>query len=138
MKNVNVRDPVDPIKQTSSFLPWRVIHLTYPRETVEYRHLELQWTPFWIIKRPKISIKKKQIAHQGSSVNYEALCRELESVLNNQEAEGYQLTAIYPTHSGSYCLTKIPKQPYAEFLKKTHPSHYLHGTEALILVFRKK
>ena len=141
MKNVNVGNDHDPIKQTSSLSPWRVLYLPYPPETVESTHIQVEWTPhskIGKIKLPRISLKKKSAAKQGSSVNYDLLCRELERILNKEEAEGYELISMQPTHSGSYCVTTIAKPPYANFLKVKTPSHHLQGKEALMLIFKKR
>lgn len=138
MKNSKVGDSHDAIKQTSSLLPWRVIHLPYPRETEKYSSLKLKWIPCWKIKLPKIFIQKKTLEKQGLSVNYDLLCQQIESVLNRQAAEGYKLISIHSTHSGSYSVTSVPKQPHYHFLKTRAPSHHLQGKEALILILKQK
>lgn len=138
MKNVTVSDTHESIKQTPSLQPWRVIHLPYPPEAVEYSQIKLRWVNLGKIKFPSISIQKKSIEKQGPSVNYDLLCSQLESILNREDAVGYELRSLYPTHSGSYSVTATHKQPHHQFLKKQIPSHHLQGKEALLLIFKKK
>ncbi|MDH4469367.1 MAG: hypothetical protein QE493_00130 [Verrucomicrobiae bacterium] len=138
MKKLTVGNSHDPIKQTSSLLPWRVMHLPYPPETVGYSHLQLRWVSCKKIKLPWITIHKREIDKPGPSVNYDLLCSQLESILNQEEASGYELQSLYPTHSGSYSVTTTQKRPHHQFLKTQTPSHYLHSKEALLLIFKKK
>ncbi|MFZ4115099.1 MAG: hypothetical protein ACOYK6_00070 [Chthoniobacterales bacterium] len=138
MKKVTVSDSKDPIKQTPSFLePWRVVHLPYPRETTEYSYVHVQWIDYWKIKLPRVSLQKRTLEKPGLSVNYDLLCQQLEYILNREEAEGYKLSSIYPTHSGFYSVSTVQKRPHHQFLKTATPSHHLQAKEALILVFKK-
>lgn len=137
MKNVNVGDSHQAIKQTRSLLPWRVLYLSYPRETAEYSSLGVRWTSYGKIKLPTFFIQKRKLEKPTQRVNYDLLCEELEATLNAQEAEGYALNSMHPTHSGSYAVSTTPKQPHAHFLRTRPPSHRLQGEEALILIFKK-
>jgi hypothetical protein len=117
---------------------WRVIHLPYPRETIEYSYFKWRWVDRWKIKLPRISLQKKTVEKPGLSLNYDLLCQQLQFILNREEAEGYKLTSIYPTHSGFYSVSAVQKRPHHQFLKTATPSHHLQGKEALILVLKKK
>ena len=88
MQNSKIDGSSDIVENVSSLLPWRVVHLPYPRETQEYSCLSIRWVSCGKIKIPKIFIQKKTLEKREASVNYDLLCRHIESFLNN-EAQGY-------------------------------------------------
>ena len=137
MRNSKIDDSNGIVENVSSLLPWRVVHLPYPRETQEYSRLSIRWVQYRKIKIPKIFIQKKTLEKQEASVNYDLLCGHIESFLNS-EAQGYDLFSINSTHSGLFSMTQAPVHAHHPFLRKRIPSSTLQGKEVLIIVLKRK
>ncbi|HLB34182.1 MAG: hypothetical protein A3F67_00595 [Verrucomicrobia bacterium RIFCSPHIGHO2_12_FULL_41_10] len=137
MHNPELVDSEIIIEETGT-LPWRVIHLPYPREKQEYSSLGIRWMCYGKIKLPKIFIQRQTLEKQGASVNYDLLCQELESLLQENEKQGYELFSITPSHSGQFSTTKIPTSSQHYFLRKNSPNSFIQAKEALIIVLKRK
>ena len=137
MRNSELGDSEMIIKETEA-LPWKVIHLPYPREKQEYTTPRLRWISYGKIKLPKIYMQRQTLEKQGASVNYDLLCQKLEALLAEQYQQGYDVFSIIPSHSGQFSTLKVPNSPSHSFLGNRRPSSLIQGKEALIIVLQKK
>ncbi|MBX9577270.1 MAG: hypothetical protein K2W97_02200 [Chthoniobacterales bacterium] len=121
-----------------SGLQWQVIHLRYPRETEIVSSLKIKWVVFGKIKVPKIFFQQKRVEKQEASVNYDLLCSQMESFLNDYSTKGYELFSMTSTHSGFSSIVQTTPRPQSRFFKATAPKSSLHAEEALVLIFKRK
>lgn len=137
MKNFESSEAEAIIKEIPS-LEWQVIHLRYPRETETISSLQIKWVAFSKkIKLPKIFFQQKNIEKQEATVNYDLLCSQMESILNNYAKKGYELFSITSTHSGLSSIVSTATRPQPHFLKLPAAKTTLRGEEAFVLVFKK-
>lgn len=135
MRNLNAIDSIDAFSGPL----WRVVHLAYPRTTQEYSCLALRWVSFWKIKLPQVFLQRKTLEKREASVNYDLLCEQLESILNSEEAKGYEFFSMNATHSGLFSISHSAiRRPQNPFLRKQLFNALGQGEEALVLVFKKK
>lgn len=125
------------IKENSLSLKWQVVHLRYPRETESVSSLQLKWVVFGKLKVPKLFLQQKRIQRQDASVNYDLLCSQMESLLNEYTLKGYELFSITSTHSGFSSIIQAPPRPQSRFFKAQAAKSSLHAEEALIFIFKK-
>ena len=121
-----------------SELQWQVIHLRYPRETEIVSSLKIKWVVFGKLKVPKIFFQQKRVEKQEASVNYDLLCSQMESLLNDYTIKGYELFSMTSTHSGFSSIVSTTPRPQSRFFKAAAPKSSLRGEEALLLTFRKR
>lgn len=138
MSTSNVTDLQTDDEHENLTPPWRVVHLSYPRTTQEYPCIVLRWVSFWKIKCPLVFIEKKTLEKRETSVNYDLLCKRIESLLNKQEANGYELFSLSSTNSGLLSISHTPARPQHPFSKKRIPNATAQGEEMIVLIFRKK
>lgn len=125
------------IKEIPLSLEWQVIHLRYPRETEIVSSLKIKWVVFGKLKVPKIFFQQKRVEKQEASVNYDLLCSQMESLLNDYTMKGYELFSMTSTHSGFSSIVQTTPRPQSRFFKTPAAKSSLHAEEALILIFKK-
>ncbi len=136
MKDVESNEVETIIKEVPS-LEWQVIHLQYPKETETVSSLQIKWIGFGKIKIPKIFFHQKRVEKQEASVNYDLLCSQMESLLNEHAEKGYELFSMTSTYSGFSAITSTTPRQQPHFLKVPAPKTALRGAETIILVFRR-
>ncbi|MBX9743333.1 MAG: hypothetical protein K2W99_07350 [Chthoniobacterales bacterium] len=117
---------------------WHVVHLAYPRTMQQYSCIALRWVSFWRIKLPQVFIQRKTLEKREASVNYDLLCEQLESLLNREATNGYELFSMNATHSGLFSISHSPTRSQNPFLRKHLLNAIGKGEEALVLVFKRK
>ncbi len=126
------------IKEIPLSLEWQVVHLRYPRETEIVSSLQIKWVVFGKLKVPSLFFQQKTIERQDASVNYDLLCSQMESLLNDYTVKGYELFSMTSTHSGFSSIIQTTPRPQSRFFKAPAPKSSLHAEEALILIFKKR
>lgn len=117
---------------------WQVVHLRYPRETEIVSSLKIKWVVFGKLKVPKFFFQQKRVEKQEASVNYDLLCSQMESLLNDYAAKGYELFFTTSTHSGFSAIVSTSPRPQSHLFKPAAAKTSLRAEEALVLIFRKR
>jgi hypothetical protein len=137
MQNSELTKDETIIRNNTLSLEWKVVYVRYPRETEAVSKLKIKWLVFGKLRVPKIFFQQKRVESQEASVNYDLLCCDIESHLNDYSAKGYELFSIISTHSGFSSIVQTAPRPQPYFLKTPAAKTSLRAEEALMLIFRK-